>query len=71
MTTAPRPIYVIRRTLTGWTLDMRDAPDAADIQRLFGTTTLPMPFTVHADEQTVRQAAERQNPGVVILTGAR
>lgn len=52
-----------------WMIDHQSDPSAADVYALFGTYTLPLPFTAHADEPRVRAALQRLNPGIVIDRG--
>lgn len=39
-------------------------PHAVEIKRLFGTDTLPTPFTSHTSKQAVLAVLRDKNPGV-------
>ena len=51
----------LTRTATEW-LATWHGPEAAQIQELFGTTTLPTAFTAAADPETVRRDIAAHNP---------
>ena len=57
---------VVRRTTSCWIADCGDTDDAENIRQLFGTTTLPLPFTPDAPLSLVRSTIQAQNPGYQI-----
>ena len=46
-----------------WVVDHQDAPDAAEVRQLFGTTLIPAAFTLDANPFDVGMALARLNPG--------
>jgi hypothetical protein len=62
---APRiRLYV---TVQGW---MAQFLDDAEVMRLFGTDTLPTPFTAQADAGMVLTATMKRNPGACVDVAA-
>ena len=59
-TAKPYTLYVFVGR-DAWMCDFRDAPDAAKVQDLFGTTIIPTPFTTTASFEMVKASIER-NP---------
>jgi hypothetical protein len=56
----------IFRGPASWMIDMRDDPSGTDTLALFGTTILPMPFTLAASLDRVVLSLRRQHPAIVI-----
>lgn len=56
------------RDVTGhcWVCDMALDAESAQVLELFGTTILPMPFTLQADASVVRATLQRLHPSAVI-----
>ena len=54
----------------GWMIEHKDDPSAADVQALFDTTVLPMPFLRSMRESQIRLVLDQMHPGIVITRGA-
>ena len=53
------------RDLTGWTATFI-GPHGDEVERLFGTRTLPTVFTLQTDYLRVQRAIQALNPGVAV-----
>ena len=59
---------IIHKTATGYELEHFD-DEAREIKALFGTTTIPLPYTCEADPQVVRKDQEARTKQPVYLCG--
>ena len=59
------------RDAKGWAIDFADTDAREEVARLFRTTIIPLPFTLHADKDVVRLNVQASHPmcEVVIDTG--
>ena len=58
---------LVTRTSTGFDATF-NGPEAANVLRLFGTNTMPTPFTSKAKIQDVMAEIQRLNPGALVIT---
>lgn len=60
---------IVYRGANCWIADHRHTPQAAEIQSLFGTFDLPLPFTPTADDETVRAFVQARYPDLSVALG--
>jgi hypothetical protein len=56
----------IFRGPASWMIDLREDPTADETRALFGSTILPLPFTLAASLDRVVLSLRRQHPAIVI-----
>jgi hypothetical protein len=59
---------VLNVTAGGW-VARHEGSIAADVWRLFGTDTIPTPFTLRTSAERVLATIKELNPGVVVVLG--
>jgi hypothetical protein len=64
---APVPTVVAYIEDGGWMADFAQAENADEIQALFNTTILPLPFLAGALRSSVRDTLEQNNPGHAVV----
>ena len=57
----------LRDPVQPWVAEFAETSEAATIRELFGTTILPMPFTVRAERDRIVAEVEALNPGCVVV----
>ncbi len=53
-----------------WMVDFKHTPEAAKMQRLFGTTAILLPFTLLAPVSDVMADVKRHNPQYAVVADA-